>query len=136
MPAAALAQAISQPVALRPMDRKSLFGAVLVAGGNPTELRQLYAYSAYMNDIETALGDGDLVAAQGLLLLCPIDLGPATQAAIGAVLAANTLRLVDVVAGETGEAAPVEIDADDVTAALTDAGYVWDGDNSEWVRAE
>ena len=136
--AATLAAAIVQPVALKPLDRKTLFGAVLQAGGKPAELRQLYGYSAYMTDIETALVNGDLAAAQGLLLLCPVDLGEATQYAIGAVLAANTLRLVDVVAAELSRpgapvTAPAEITERDVTEALEAAGYVWDG--SEWTRA-
>lgn len=125
--AAALAATVTQPAALRPMDRKTLFGAVMTAGGVATDLRQLYAYSAYMEDVETTLRDGDLMAAQGLVALCPVDLSPATQQAIDMVLAANTLRMVDLVALEQHDTAPAQVTAEDVTAALGEAGYTWDG---------
>jgi hypothetical protein len=132
MPAEALAAAITQPAALRQMDRKTLFGAVVQAGGDTAALRQLYGYSAYMQDVETALRDGDLAAAQGLLLLCPVDLPSQTQTIIAGVLAGATLRAVDVVAAELGQPAPAQIDAAAVTAALIAAGWTWD--NGHWQR--
>lgn len=131
VPAEPLAATTVQPAALRPMDRKTLFGAVVQAGGAVSDLRQLYGYAAYMDDVETALREGDLVAAHGLVALCPVDLGPATQAAIAAVLAANTLRAIDVVAAEQRSTAPAQVTTEDVTAALGEAGYTWDG--THWV---
>lgn len=131
-PADALAAAISQPAAVRPMERKTLFGAVAQAGGDLAAIRQLYGYDAYMRDVDTALQDGDLAAAQGLLLLCPVDLPAGTQAIIAGVLAANTLRAVDVVAIEMGQQAPAQVDAAMVTAALGAAGWVWSG--GRWER--
>jgi hypothetical protein len=132
MPAEALAAAITQPAALRQMDRKTLFGAVVQSGGDVAALRQLYGYSAYMQDVETALQHGDLAAAQGLLLLCPVDLPAATQAIVAGVLAANTLRAIDVVAVAQNQQVPAQIDAAAVAVALNGDGWTWDG--QAWTR--
>jgi hypothetical protein len=96
-------------------------------------LRQLYGYSAYMQDVEAALNDGDLAAAQGLLLLCPVDLPAQTQQIIAGVLAAATLRAIDVVAAEIGQQAPAQVDATAVASALNAAGWAWNGQT--WERA-
>lgn len=132
MTAGQLAAALNQPVMLRPMGRKEFFMVVVQNGGDVTSIAQLYGYSAYMADVETALQRGDLLAASGLLLLCPVALTDATRQIITNVLNANALRLVDVVAEELGEPMPQTVDAENVTIALQAAGYTWSA--MAWVR--
>ena len=138
-PAATLAAAIVQPVALRPMALMTLFTHATAAGADVTEFRDIWQYAEYVQRVEHALTDGDLAGALAMLIVCPVQFGQATLAALQAVLAANTLRLVDTVAAEQSQlgavvTAPVTVTADDVTAALKAAGYVWS--SGEWVRAE
>jgi hypothetical protein len=138
--AATLAAAITQPAALRPMSLMQLFTAAAQAGATVAEFSAVWQYSEFVQRVETALTDGDLAGAQALLAVCPVEFTPTTLGTLAAVLAANTLRLVDVVAAEQSRpgavvTAPAQIDADDVTAALTKAGYAWDDRNGEWVRA-
>jgi hypothetical protein len=134
-----LAASIVQPVALRPMSLMGLFTTAAGAGATVAEFSAVWQYSEYVQRVETALQSGDLAGAQALLTVCPVQFGQATLVALQTVLAANTLRLVDVVAAEQSRpgavvTAPAEIDADDVTEALETAGYVWS--SSEWARAE
>lgn len=137
--AATLAAAIVQPAALRPMSLMSLFTHAAQAGAEVSEFSAVWQYSEFVRRVETALTDGDLTGAYALLAVCPVQFSQATLMILGAVLATNTLRLVDVVAREQSQpgavvTAPATVTADDVTAALEAAGYVWRRD--EWVRAE
>lgn len=131
LPAGVLAQAVLQPVALKSMDLMTLFAGAQTAGADVAEFRAVWQYSEFVQRVERALNDGNLTGAMGLLAVCPVDFSGRTLQALQTVLAANTLRVVDVVASETGQAAPETVTALDVTLALEAAGYTWDG--STWV---
>lgn len=122
-----LATAILQPVALRPMSLMDLFQLSVAQGALTVEFRSIWGYGEFVKRTEEALQGGNLVGAVGLLQVCPVSFSPQTLAAIQAILAANTLRVVDVAAAERREAAPVTVTTDDVIAALAAAGYQWDG---------
>ena len=118
-----LAAALSQPVGMTPMTLTEFFGAVVQAGGAPSEIRKLWAYDQYVTLATDALAKGDLEGMAALIATMPVDLDAGTQAAIGAVVAGATIN-----AGRRSQAWT----ADEVTAALTQAGYAWTG--TEWAH--
>lgn len=137
IPAADIASGVSAPVALRSMSLMDLFTRAASAGADVAEFKSIWQYSEFVQRVEAALGDGNLAGAQGLLAVCPVNFSGATLAAFAGVLEANTLRLVDVVAAEQSQpgavvTAPAKATPEDVTAALNEAGYRWNGD--EWAR--
>jgi hypothetical protein len=119
-----LAAALSQPVALQPMTLTEFFGAVVQAGGAPSEIRKLWAYDQYVTLATDALTKGDLQGMAALIATMPVDLDAGTMQAIGAVVAAATVNVGGRQATWT---------AQQVTATLTAAGYTWTG--TEWARA-
>lgn len=130
--AATLATAVVQPAALRPMSLMDLFQQAAAANATVTEFAAIWQYSEYVRRVETALQGGDLAGAMALLAVCPVQFSEKTVDGLQATLAANTLRLVDAVAAEQATVAPVAVTADDVTAALNEIGYQWNG--GEWLR--
>lgn len=135
--ATTLATASVQPAALCQMSLMDLFQQAAAQGAVVSEFASIWQYSEFVQRVETSLQSGDLAGAQALLAVCPIQFGGATLAALGGVLAANTLRLVDVVAAGQSQpgavvTAPAKVTPEDVTAALNEAGYTWDG--TEWRR--
>jgi hypothetical protein len=117
---AALAAAITAPYRLKKLSLLQLIQQVQAAGGGDAqEFRAFWQYQEYVCRAEEAFAAGDLADVQALLLMCPIAFTAATQTALQTVIAANTLRLVDVVAAETGsDPAPTTVTAADVDAAL------------------
>ena len=133
VPTETLAMAIVQPAALRPMSLMELFRQAAVANAVVAEFAAIWQYSEYVRRVETALQNGDLAGASALLAVCPVQFSEKTLDALQATLAANTLRLVDVLAAEQSlpgapVTAPEGITDSDVTAALNEAGYTWDGE--------
>jgi hypothetical protein len=113
-----LAAAITAAHSLKPLSLLQLIQQVQAAGGDAQEFRAIWQYQEYVRRTEEALAAGDLAAVQALLLICPVEFSAAMQKALQQVIAANTLRLVDVVAAEMLQAAPVTVTAADVNAAL------------------
>lgn len=130
IPAGLLAQAVTQPVALKPMGLMGLFAGAQVAGADVSEFRAVWQYSEFVRRVEDALSTGNLAGAHGLLAVCPVEFTGDTLRALQTVLATNTLRAIDTVALERRETPPETVDAFAVTAALEAAGYTWDG--SAW----
>jgi hypothetical protein len=129
-----LAAEISAPAALvKFANLTSFFGALVAAGADAADLKAAWAFSQFIQRFEEALQAGSLGAVQALVATIPFELSAASAQALNDLIAANTLRLIDVVAAEQGEPAPESVSAADVTAALTEAGWAWDGES--WVRA-
>jgi hypothetical protein len=114
-----LATAITAAHSLKPLSLLQLIQQVSAAGGDAREFRALWQYQEYVRRAEEDLRVGNLAAVQTLLLVCPVEFSAKTQAALQGVIAANTLRLVDVVAAELGQAAPAKVTSADVNAALS-----------------
>lgn len=116
----ALAAALVAPCALRPLGLLGLFQAAVAGGADAAELGGLYRFDRFIDHTEAVLASGDLAGVQALVAMAESlgGLSPATMKAIGAVIAAQTLRLVDVVAAELGVAAPATVSAAEVDEAL------------------
>lgn len=116
----ALAAALVAPCALRPLGMLAFFQEAVAAGADAGELGRLYQFGRFVEDVEAVLAAGDLAAMQALVVMAEGlgGLSAATMAAIGAVIEAHTLRLVDVVAAELGVAAPATVSAAEVDEAL------------------
>ena len=130
--ASQLAEAVTAPAALQPISLTDAFAASIQGGAALAELGLVYTQmnNAFVVNLRAALNSGNLVQAGILLQIAHnrLNWSDETMNAINAVLAANSLRLVDVVAREQGEEPPEQVSAADVTATLTEAGYSWDGD--------
>lgn len=115
-----LATAVVQPAALSSMRLLSFFQQIVAAGGDQTELAPLYDRSQFIIHLEENLMNGDLAGVQTLASLAAdlVTMDQATIDAIEAVIAANSLRLVDVVATELGETAPETVSEAEVDEAL------------------
>ncbi len=113
-----LAAAISAPSALKPLSLLQFFTAAVSLGADPTEFRAIWQYQEFVRRAEESLVNGDLLAVQTLLAICPLSFSAKALAALNAVITANVLRLVDVVAAELQLAAPATVSATDVAVAL------------------
>jgi hypothetical protein len=115
-----LATAITEAYRLNPLSILEFFQAIIAAGGAQAELAPLYGYQKLIEHLERALANGDLAAVQVCVGLAADleSLSQETTDAIEAVIAANSLRLVDIVAAEIGEDAPETVTTADVDAAL------------------
>lgn len=119
-PSAQLAQLITAPCALKPLTLLDLFTAATQHGASIVELSKIYDSDKLIEHAEGILLERDLAKATAILQIIALRCAwsKATIDAMTAVIAANTLRLVDVVAAELGEVAPQSVSADDVDAAL------------------
>jgi hypothetical protein len=117
-----LATAIVQPAALNPLTMTGAFCAAVLAGADLGELGAAYSKmnNEYVVNLRDALHHGDFNQVQVLIQIGAAVLGWSEKSlgAIQAILAANTLRLVDVVAIEKNESAPPVVSAADIEAAL------------------
>lgn len=115
-----LATAIVQPAALTGMRLLTFFQQIIAAGGVQAELAPLYERGQFIVNLEENLTNGDLAGVQTLASLAAdlVTMSETTTDAIDAVIAANSLRLVDVVAMELGETAPETVSEADVDEAL------------------
>ncbi len=137
--AATLATEANTPASFRHMELKDLFGAIIGAA-NPADratvagqLRPLMKEKATVDMVVASITDGDLVGLQSILMLLAADFTAPTQAAINAVVAANTIKAGALNWNEDDGEMPDPFTAEWVTATLTDAGYSWNG--TQWVRA-
>ena len=130
---AQLAIDIAQPVALRSLALTSAFKAAVANGASLAELGAVYRVmnNEYIANLRDALHAGDLAQTQILVAIASSDtvlnFSQATKDALQAVITANELRLVDVVATELDQPAPETVTAADVEAAMSEAGYQWNG---------
>lgn len=113
-----LAAAVLAPTSLRVTSLLQLFTMAVQAGAEAAEFRAIWQYQEYVRRVDEALARGDLAATQALLATCPVAFSEKMLAALNTVIAANTLRLIDVVAAELGQNAPATVSAADVDAAL------------------
>jgi hypothetical protein len=113
-----LAAAITAAHSLKPLSLLQLIQQVQAAGGDAQEFRAIWQYQEYVRRAEEAFTAGDLAAVQALLLMCPIAFTMLTQKALQTVIAANTLRLVDLIAAELDQTAPAKVTSADINAAL------------------
>jgi hypothetical protein len=121
-----LATAIVQPAATSPLTLTLAFQQAIAAGAVFSELAQMWKFSHFIEVLRAALHDGDLAGVQNMIAsgaLMKDEAGSliwsqATTDALNAVVANNSLRLIDVVAAELGEDAPESVSAADVDAAL------------------
>ena len=137
--AATLATEANTPASIRKMELKTFFGAIITAA-NPAdratvagELRPLMKESAAVDMVVSSITNGDLVGLQSILMLLAADFTAPTQAAINAVVAANTITAGALNWNDEDGECPDPFTADWVNATLTQAGYVWNG--TQWVRA-
>ncbi len=136
--AATLAAEANTPASIRKMELKDLFAAIIGAADEADratvagQLRPLMKEKATVDMVVASITNGDLVGLQSILMLLAGDFTAPTQAAINAVVAANTLTAAQVHAGEDEEI-PDPVTAEWVTATLTAAGYTWNG--TAWVRS-
>lgn len=134
MSAAQLAAALNAPAALAPMTLEQFFAAVVGAGGVPSELAKFWPYQQYVIWVNEALNAGDYQRVMALLATMPVALDSATQTAVSTVMAAATLPAVaHYWPADAQDAPPVTVTAQDVSDALTAAGYVWS--NGAWAVA-
>lgn len=134
MSAAQLAAALNAPAALTPMTLEQFFAAVVAQGGAPTELAKLWPFQQYIVWANEGLNAGDYARVMALLATIPVEMDGATQTAISAVVAAATLPAVaHFWPADAQDAPPVTVTAQDVSDALTAAGYVWS--NGAWAVA-
>jgi len=135
--AAQLAAAITAPAALRETRLTSAFGEAVQRGADITELGKCYSVmnNEFVINLRDALHDGDLEQVSILVAIAAGQLSwpLATQNALNATIAAHTLTLIEQVAEGLGETAP-DVDEAAVVAALTEAGFTWDG--AEWGRGD
>jgi hypothetical protein len=119
-----LATAITELHSLSPMTLTSAFQAAVANGGVVEEYGRVYSVmnNEFVVALKTGLHNGDLLGVSFLMQIAKthsnLAFSQASKDAIDAVIAANSLRLVDVVAAEIGEDAPETVTAADVDAAL------------------
>ena len=139
MTAQEITDGMNQPASIRKMELKNLFAAIIGAadeadrGTVAGELRPLMKEKATVDMVVTSISTGDLVGLQSILMLLAGDFTAPTQAAINAVVAANTITAGALNWNEDDGECPDPFTADWVNATLTQAGYVWNG--TQWVRA-
>ena len=139
MTGAEITDGMNQPASIRKMELKNLFAAIIGAadeadrGTVAGELRPLMKEKATVDMVVTSISTGDLVGLQSILMLLAADFTAPTQAAINAVVAANTITAGALNWNEDDGEMPDPFTADWVNATLIQAGYVWNG--SQWVRA-
>lgn len=138
MTSAEIADGMNQPAAIRRMELKELFGAIIGAAAEADratvagELRPLMKESATVDMVVSSITNGDLVGLQSILMLLAADFTAPTQAAINAVVADNTITAGALNWNEEDGEMPDPFTAEWVTATLTDAGYTWTG--TQWAR--
>ena len=139
MTAQEITDGMNQPAAIRTMELKDLFAAIITAA-NPAdratvagELRPLMKESATVDMVVSSITNGDLVGLQSILMLLAADFTAPTNVAINAVVAANTITAGALNWNDEDGECPDPFTADWVNATLTQAGYVWNG--TQWVRA-
>ena len=137
--AATLATEANTPAAIRKMELKDLFGAIIGAA-NPADrgavagqLRPLMKEKATVDMVVASITDGDLVGLQAILMLLAADFTAPTQAAINAVVAANTITAGAMFWNDDDGEMPETFTAAWVTETLEAGGYTWTG--TEWARA-
>jgi hypothetical protein len=119
-----LATAIVQPAAIKSLRLTAAFQAAVAGGADLSELGAVYRVMTgeFITNLRDALHEGDLSQVQTLVAIAGADSvlawSQATKDALDAVISANRLRLIDVVAAEIGEDAPESVSAADVDAAL------------------
>ncbi len=137
--AATLAAEANTPASIRHMELKTFFGAIIGAadeadrGTVAGELRPLMKEKATVDMVVSSITNGDLVGLQAILMLLSGDFAAPTQAAINAVVEANTITAGALNWNEDDGECPAEFTAEWVTATLTEAGYTWTG--TTWARA-
>ena len=139
MTGAEIADGMNQPAAIRTMELKDLFAAIIgaadvadratVAG----ELRPLMKESATVDMVVASITNGDLVGLQSILMLLAGDFTAPTNVAINAVVAANTITAGALNWNDEDGECPDPFTADWVNATLVQAGYTWTG--TQWARA-
>jgi hypothetical protein len=131
MTAAELAATLNAPKALAKMTLEQFFAGCAAAGGDPSELAKLWPFQQYIVWANEGLNAGDYQRVMALLATIPVELNEATQTAISAVVTAATLPAVaHFWPADAQDAPPVTVTAQDVSDALTAAGYVWS--NGAW----
>jgi hypothetical protein len=131
MTAAELAATLNAPKALAKMTLEQFFAATVAAGGAPSELAKFWPYQQYVIWVNEALNAGDYQRVMALLATMPVALDSATQTAVSTVMAAATLPAVaHYWPADAQDAPPETVQAQDVSDALTAAGYVWS--NGAW----
>ena len=139
MTGAQIADGMNQPAAIRTMELKDLFGAIIGAadpadrGTVAGQLRPLMKEKATVDMVVSSITNGDLVGLQSILMLLAADFTAPTQAAINAVVEANTITAGAMFWNEDDGEMPDPFTAEWVTTTLTDAGYSWNG--TAWVRS-
>lgn len=139
MTGAEITDGMNQPASIRKMELKNLFAAIIGAadeadrGTVAGELRPLMKEKATVDMVVTSISTGDLVGLQSILMLLAGDFTAPTQAAINAVVEANTIKAGAMYWNEEDGECPDPFTAEWVNATLVQAGYSWNG--SEWVRA-
>lgn len=117
-----LATAISTASALQGTRLTEAFQAAVAAGASLSELGACYSQmnNEFVVNLRDALHDGDLTQVSVLVAIAADQLSwsQTTINALNGIIAARSLRLVDVVAAELGETAPETVTAADVDAAL------------------
>ena len=137
--AATLATEANTPAAIRTMELKDLFAAIIGAADEADratvagELRPLMKEKATVDMVVSSITNGDLVGLQAILMLLAADFTAPTQAAINAVVEANTITAGAMFWNEDDGEMPDPFTAQWVTTTLTDAGYSWNG--TAWVRS-
>ena len=137
--AATLATEANTPASIRKMELKDLFAAIIGAADEADratvagELRPLMKEKATVDMVVVSISTGDLVGLQSILMLLSGDFSAPTQAAINAVVAANTITAGAMYWSEDDGDCPDPFTAEWVTADLTQKGYSWNG--TQWVRA-
>ncbi len=139
MTGAEIADGMNTPAAIRTMELKDLFGAIIGAADTADratvagELRPLMKEKATVDMVVSSITNGDLVGLQAILMLLAGDFTAPTQAAINAVVAANTITAGAKFWNDEDGEIPDPFTAEWVTATLTAAGYTWNG--TAWARA-
>ncbi len=139
MTGAEIADGMNQSASIRKMELKDLFGAIIFAADEADratvagELRPLMKEKATVDMVVSSITNGDLVGLQAILMLLAGDFAAPTQAAINAVVEANTITAGALNWNEDDGECPAEFTAEWVTATLTEAGYTWTG--TTWARA-
>lgn len=117
-----LVTAITSVTALEPTRLTDAFQAAVAAGASLGELGKCYSQmnNEFVVNLRDALHDGDLTQVSVLVTIAADQLSwsQTTIDALNGIIAARSLRLVDVVAAELGETAPETVTAADVDAAL------------------
>ncbi len=139
MTGAEIAGGMNTPAAIRTMELKDLFAAIIGAAAEADratvagQLRPLMKEKATVDMVVASITNGDLVGLQSILMLLAGDFTAPTQAAINAVVAANTITAGAMFWNEDDGEMPDPFTAEWVAATLTAAGYTWNG--TAWVRS-